>query len=108
MWDCHGIEAIIPITEYEDQTKMDMWTLLKGEKPDRNPIDDIIGSMPWRARFNTERNYEIYAMDCDVSITREDLLNFWDSSPQAAADLTRAKGVRIFSNRNQTSPIRIT
>jgi hypothetical protein len=63
--------------------------------------------MTMRARFNAERSYEIYAMDCDESITEEDLFDFWDNSPQAAADLTREKGVRLFSNRNKSRPIQI-
>jgi hypothetical protein len=63
--------------------------------------------MTMRARFNTERNYEVYAMECAEGITQEDLLDFWDNSPQAAADLTREKGVCVFSNRNKSRPIQI-
>jgi hypothetical protein len=107
MWNCHGIESIVPITQYEDQMKLDAWVILKGETPGKNPIDDIVGSMLMRARFNAERSYEIYAMDCDESITEEDLFDFWDTAPQAAADLTREKGVRLFSNRNKHRPIQI-
>jgi hypothetical protein len=108
MWNCHGIESIVPITEYEDQMKLDAWVILKGETPGKNPIDDIVGSMIMRARFNAERNYEIYAMDCEEGITREDLFEFWDNSPQSAADITREKGICLFTNRNLSRPIQIT
>jgi hypothetical protein len=107
MWNCHGIESIVPITEYEDQAKLDMWNILKEKPTGKNPIDDILGSMLMRARFNAERSYEVYAMDCDEGITQEDLFDFWDTCPQAAADLTREKGVRLFSNRNKSRPIQI-
>lgn len=107
MWNCHGIEAIVPITQYEDQTKLDIWNILQEEPTGKNPLDDILGQMMMRARFNAERSYEIYAMDCDDGITREDLLNFWDTSPQYAADLTREKGVRMFSNRDPDRAIKI-
>jgi hypothetical protein len=107
MWNCHGIESIVPITQYEDQMKLDAWVILKGETPGKNPIDDIVGAMTMRARFNAERSYEVYAMDCEEGITQEDLFDFWDTCPQAAADLTREKGVRLFSNRNKNRPIQI-
>ena len=45
MWNCYGIESIVPITQYEDQMKLDAWVILKGETPGKNPIDDIVGSM---------------------------------------------------------------
>ena len=107
MWSCHGIESIVPITQYEDQSKLDMWNILKEDKRKKNPLDDILGAMTMRARFNAERSYEIYAMDCDEGITEEDLFDFWDTTPQAAADLTREKGVLLFSNRNKERPIQI-
>jgi hypothetical protein len=64
--------------------------------------------MRLRARFNTERSYEIYAMDCDKSITEKHLWDWWDKSPQDAADLTRKKGVCLFSNRKMSRTIQIT
>jgi hypothetical protein len=108
MWNCYGIESIVPITEYEDQSKLDMWKILKGEEVGKNPLDDILSAMTLRARFNVERSYEIYAMDCEEGITKEDLFDFWDTNPQAAADLTREKGVCLFTNRNKTQKIKIT
>ena len=108
MWNCYGIESIVPITQYEDQSKFDMWKILKGEETGKNPLDDILTSMQMRARFNPTRSYEIYAMDCEEGITRDDLFDFWDNSPQAAADLTRQKGVCLFSNRNKEHKIKIT
>ena len=104
MWNAHGIESIVPITQYEDQAKLDTWNILKEGKRKKNPLDNILMSMKLRAQFNPARSYEIYAMDCDEGITEEDLFEFWDTSPQAAADLTREKGVRIYSDRNKTHP----
>lgn len=108
MWNSYGIEAIVPITQYEDQSKFDMWKILKGEKIGKNPLDGILTSMQMRARFNPARSYEIYAMDCEEGITEEDLFAFWDTSPQAAADLTREKGVCLFSDRNKERKVKIT
>ena len=104
MWSAYGIESIVPITQYEDQHKLDIWNILQEKPTGKNPLDDIIMGMKLRAQFNTVRSYEIYAMDCDEGITEEDLFELWDNNPQAAADLTRKKGVRIFSDRNKTRP----
>jgi hypothetical protein len=108
MWNKYGIESIVPITQYEEQAKQDMWKVLKEEPVAKNPIDDIIGKMTMRARFNPEQHYEVYAMDCEEGITKEDLYHFWDTCPQQAADLTREKGVCLFSNRTTKNPIKIT
>lgn len=104
MWNAHGIESIVPITQYEDQHKLDIWNILQNKPTGKNPLNDILMSMEMRARFNTVRNYEIYAMDCEEGITQEDLFDFWDTSPQAAADLTRSKGVKILSDRDKERP----
>ena len=104
MWNCHGIESIVPITQYEDQHKLDIWNILQEKPTGKNPLNDIMMSMEMRARFNSVRNYEIYAMDCEEGITEEDLFDFWDTSPQAAADLTRERGVRIYSDRDKERP----
>lgn len=107
MWSEYGIESIVPITQYEDQMKLDTWTILKGEKPGKNPIDDIIGAMTMRAQANGQRRYEIYAMDCAEGITEEDLLDLWDTNPQYAADLTREKGVSLFGSKSKPQEIKI-
>lgn len=107
MWNQYGIEAIVPITQYEDQDKLDTWKILKGEPTGKNPLDNIIQSMQLRARFNPERSYEIYAMDCEEGITEDDLFALWDSAPQYAADLTREKGVRIHADRTRARDIKI-
>jgi hypothetical protein len=104
MWNAYGIESIVPITQYEDQSKFDMWNILKDGNRKKNPLDNIIMSMKLRAQFNTARSYEIYAMDCAEGITEEDLFELWNTSPQYAADLTREKGVRIYSDRNKNRP----
>ena len=75
MWNCYGIEAIVPITQYEDQQKLDIWNILQEKPVGKSPLDDILMSMEMRARFNPMRDYEIYAMDCSEGITEEDLLD---------------------------------
>jgi hypothetical protein len=107
MWTQYGIEAIVPITQYEEQDKLDTWNILRGQPTGKNPLDDILSSMQLRARFNPGRHYEIYAMDCEEGITEEQLFELWDSNPQYAADLTREKGVCMFNGRKPLHEIKV-
>jgi hypothetical protein len=52
-----------------------------------------------RARLNSQRHYEIYAIGVDGSITKEDLVEMFKTDPQYAADLIRARGEQLYSDR---------
>lgn len=98
-WDMYGIESIVPITQYETIDRDNTMRRLKGEKPIRNPVNSIIQSLILRARFNTQRHYEIYAIDCDPSMGLEFWQEQWESNPQGTADLIRSRGHRLYSDR---------
>ena len=101
-WDCNGIEAIIPITEYEKWDQENLMRLLKNEKRLSNPLNTIIRTLLMRARYNSQRHYEIYAIDCDSSLDEEFWKEQWNSAPQTTADLIREKGHKLYSDRRQT------
>lgn len=100
-WDCDGIEAIIPITKYEKWDQENLMRLLKDEKKLSNPLDTIIRTLIMRARFNTQRHYEIYAVDCDSSLDEEFWREQWNIAPQETADLIRERGHKLYSDRRQ-------
>jgi hypothetical protein len=77
-WDCTGVEAIIPITQYEDWDTVNAFAVLL------------------RARFNSQRFYEVYAVDCDPGITEQDWRDMWAASPQMCADMIRKRGVCLY------------
>ena len=52
-----------------------------------------------RARTNTQRCYEIYAIGVDGSITQDDIAAMFKTDPQYAADLIRERGEKIYSDR---------
>jgi len=54
-----------------------------------------------RARYNTQRCYEIYAIGVDGTITQEDIRDMFETDPQYAADLIRARGEKIYSDRRR-------
>jgi len=102
-WDCNGLEGCVPITQYEDMDKQNFMDILAGKEKTTNPLGRIISMMTLRARFNPQRNYEIYAIDCDSSFTEDKWKALFDDSPQEMADLVREKGVKIYSDRSTTA-----
>jgi hypothetical protein len=106
-WDQLGIESIVPITQYEDWDKVQLMEVLKGNQLEKNPIGNIISMLTMRARFNTHRHYEIYAIDCDFELDEHFWKERWAADPQWCADLVRKKGYKIHSDRAEPTRIKI-
>jgi len=107
-WDNLGIERIVPITQYEHHDKQNLIRMLSEKKTEPNPLDNILRMMLMRARFNTQRHYEIYAIDCDSSMDEQFWRDQWDKYPQETAELIRDRGHKIYSDRLRPSEIKIT
>ena len=107
-WCSEGLESVVPITQYEPIDVENTFRILNNEEPVRNPMNGIIQMMMMRGRFNNQKHYELYAIDCDKHITKEDLEQMFEDSPQAAADTIRDRGVKLYSDRVSQSRIRIT
>ena len=107
-WDQLGIESIIPITQYEKWDQVQLMQMLKDGTKEHNPIHRIVNMLTLRARYNTHRHYEIYAIDCDEEMTEESWREQWDDYPQETAELIRARGQKIYCDRAQTKNIKIT
>lgn len=98
-WDCLGVEAIIPITKYEMIDKINLINILSEKKTVESPVGTIIYNLTMRARFNPQRNYEIYAIDCSKELDAAFWKAKWEDDPQFCADLIREKGLKIYSDR---------
>jgi hypothetical protein len=98
-WDHLGIEAIVPITQYENHDKQNLINILSEKPTERNPLDSIVRSLLLRARFNPQRCYEIYAVDCDASLDEAYWRKQWEENPQFTADLIRERGHKLYSDR---------
>lgn len=92
MWDCFGLEAVTRMPDPADTT----FALLKGEKPPEVP-----NLMHWqlRARYNSQRNYEIYIITATAGIDVEDIREMFENDPQGAADTIRRIGHKYYSDR---------
>lgn len=108
-WDCHGLEACHDITgtiaEAEKIDRENLFERLKDpeEEPPNSAMREIgrivqYGSL--RARMNSHRNYEMYLINTNIEITKEQLISYFEENPQATADLIRARGKKLVSYRD--------
>lgn len=104
-WCNEGLESIIPITEWEREHIMD---ILSGKTPQTRNVNQTIGMLMLRARYNTQRHYEIYAITAVDGITEEDIREMFEQAPQHAADTMRHLGQKIYSDRAEPNRIKIT
>lgn len=106
-WCEEGLESVVPITEYEHIDRDNTFRILNNQDTVRSPLNTIIQNMILRAQVNAQRHYELYAIDCDNSIVKEDITQMFEDSPQAAADLFRSRGHKIYSNRALGNRVKI-
>lgn len=92
MWDCYGLEAVARVPDPADRT----FALLKGVEP---PAMPNINMWELRARFNTQRNYEIYLITAQPGIDEDDIRRMFEADPQGSADTIRRIGHKFVSHR---------
>ena len=108
-WDCYGLESCIDITDKvqrgNDFEREKIFDLIKD--PDKEPhnaavseINKLFFGLSMRARYNPQRNYEIYSIHTTADITADDLRKMFEDNPQGTADLIRERGVKLYSDRN--------
>jgi len=92
MWDCRGLEAVQRVPNPADAT----FALLKGQEPPRPP-----NILHWqlRARYNSQRHYEIYIITATPGIDEDDIREMFEADPQSAADTIRRIGHKYYSDR---------
>jgi len=108
-WDCTGLEAVVNISDIE---KEQMWAALSEKEPNPNKgrpntVNSIVNMIVLRARFNSQRHYEIYCIDTEDNITAEDFRTMFDEDPQHMADLIRKRGRKLYSDRQKDNEIKI-
>lgn len=94
VWDNTGLEYVGDITLDEQQRT---WSALKGEEL-KYTIPNL-NHLMLRARYNTQRHYEIYIVSATDGITAEDIREMFEAAPQMAADTIRRLGQCLYSDR---------
>jgi hypothetical protein len=104
-WDCFGLESCINATAIEQER---VFNILKDQPDTRNTnVGQLLTTLTLRARFNSQRHYEIYAVDVDESVDQQDLVEMFEVNPQGMADLIRKQGRKLYSDREDISKIKI-
>jgi hypothetical protein len=97
----NGLEALINVTqiekEHEQWEKENIWRILKEQNETVRPAHVPLQQMILRALINSQRHYEIYTFDSELS--EEDIRETFEDSPQVIADAIRNVGYKFYSNR---------
>jgi hypothetical protein len=90
-WDREGFECLEDITSRHPDhfEKGQLIEALKGNTPQRNPLFQQISAMKLRARFNSQRCYEIYIFTTESSIEFKDVEDWMIADPQSLVDWVR-------------------
>jgi hypothetical protein len=104
MWDQLGLECCVDVTEDEQRR---MWQQLKGEPVSASKLPNL-NHLMLRARYNSQRHYEIYTCEVTDGITAEDIREMFEADPQTAADTIRRLGHCIHSDRAERQRVVIT
>jgi hypothetical protein len=101
VWDMLGLESIFSIDDTMDQVenyeKDKVWKTLKGEPvagkaPNPIPLQMLI----MRARYNSQRSYEIYSFNTTMSM--RDVRKMFADDPQPIVEWIRENGNKIYSD----------
>ena len=88
-----GFEAIVNLSEIDQAgiiAKM-------GEESPSETVNGVLNMLSIRARFNQNRQMEIWLLKFDDGITEESLWEQCQSDPQSMATLAREHGEAVFS-----------
>ena len=103
VWDNTGLEYVGNVTEDEQRR---VWGKLNG-KPVSSRLPNV-NHLLLRARYNSQRHYEIYLISAVDGIDEDDIREMFEASPQTAADTIRRIGDCYYSDRVDKNKILIT
>lgn len=100
VWDMLGLESIFSIddamNQIESYEKDKVWKTLKdepiGKKPNPIPLQMLI----MRARYNSQRSYEIYSFNTTMS--EKEVRKIFADDPQPIVEWIRENGNKIYSD----------
>ena len=90
-WDQEGFECIQDITAQhpDNWDKEQLLLALKHNKVNKNPIFGQLSAMTLRARFNSQRNPEIYIIGAEDNMDVDAIRAWSETDPQALVDWVR-------------------
>ena len=107
MWDMNGLESLINVSkiekEHQQWEKENIFRILKEDNTTLKPAHVPLNQMILRAKFNSQRHYEIYTFDSELS--EQDIRETFENSPQVIADAIRNVGYKFYSDRATKSAV---
>ena len=107
MWDMNGLESLINVSkiekEHEQWEKENIFRVLKEDNTTLKPAHVPLNMMILRAKFNSQRHYEIYTFDSELS--EQDIRKTFEDNPQVIADAIRNVGHKFYSDRATKSAV---
>ena len=101
MWDMTGLECLVNVSaiekEHEKWEKENVWRILKEENKTVKPAHVPLQMMIMRARYNSQRHYEIYTFDSELS--EKYIRKMFENDPQVIVDSIRNVGHELYSDR---------
>lgn len=93
MWDSLGLEYIANVSAMERAAIDDVLN-------DRVARTVPLNSLLMRARFNSQRHYEIYMVESEL--TEDEIIAHFDTDPQNIVDVIRRVGKKVFGEGAET------
>ena len=99
MWDENGFETLKDCSSWERESLLNT---IAGKELSKPPVN--LQALTMRARFNPQRNYEIYTFNTTEELDEETLWRYADENPQALVDMIRDRGKRLYGEPATTEP----
>ena len=99
MWDENGFEVIADCTKWERESLLNT---IAGKTLKPAPVN--LQALTMRARFNPQRNYEIYTFNTEESLDEDALWSYAEENPQALVNMIRERGKRLYGELATTEP----
>lgn len=107
MWDMNGLESLINVTQIQKKhaqwEKENIFRLLKEDNTTVKPAPVPLQQMILRAHSNSQRHYEIYTFESELS--EQYIRETFEDSPQIIADAIRNVGHKFYSDRATTKAV---
>lgn len=100
MWDMQGLECLYDVdlymNRYNEWDKLKVFSILKEEKLPEKPPAIPLQMMILRARYNSQRAYEIYEFNSTIGY--EELKEAFNDNPQPIVEWIRENGKKVYSD----------
>jgi len=100
VWDMLGLESIFSVddalNEVESYEKDKTWKILKNEPVGKAPNPIPLQMLIMRARYNTQRSYEIYTFSTDMTMNQ--VREVFAVTPQPIVEWIRENGKQVYSD----------